>query len=135
MWIAGIAWMTIVLLGAIGFAGQPASREERIREAARRVERAAAPLGEIEGSERLAAVFLVTPRTVVDLRDQKLDLGEVAVVLALAEAGHTSPDALLSLWASGRLDWGEIAKQLKVYLRDLLRRLELARRELSRRGH
>ena len=133
-WTAGIVWMTILAQGAVALAGQSTAREERIREAARRVERVAAPFGEAEANERLAAVFRVKPRTLSDLRDQKLNLGEVAVVLALAEVGHTSPDTVLSLWASGRLNWGEIAERLKVDLRDLLRRLETTRRELGRLG-
>jgi len=134
VWTVGIVWMTFVPLGAVAFAGQSMSREERIQATARRVERAAGPLGEAETDERSAAIFRVKPRTVTDLHDQKLDLGEVAVVLALAEAGHTSPDTILSLWASGRLNWGDIAERLKVDLRDLLRRVETVRRELGRRG-
>jgi len=126
--------MSILAQGAVALAAQSTSPEEQIRETARRVEQVAVPLDEVEANERLAAVFRVVPRTVTDLRDQKLDLGEIAVVLALAEAGHTSPDAILSLWASGQLNWGDIAERLKVELRDLLRRLEAARRALGRRG-
>lgn len=40
------------------------------------------------------------------IREAAVALGEVAVVLALAEAGHTSPDTILSLWASGQLNRG-----------------------------
>jgi hypothetical protein len=97
-----------------------------------RVERAAASPGEAAAAARLAAGFRVSPQAVTDLRDQKLDLGEIAVVLVLAEAARTSPDAVLVLWANARLNWGEIADRLKVDLRTLLRRLEAARRELGR---
>ena len=133
-WAATIVWMTMLASGPIAPAGGATSREDRILEAGRRVERVAAPLGEAESTEHLAAAFRVTPRTVMDLRDQKLDLGEVSIVLALAQAGHTSTDTILSLWASGRLNWGDIAERLKVDLRDLLKRLEIVRRDLSRRG-
>ena len=109
------------------------TREEGIRESACRVGQVAAPLGDAEADERLATVFRVKPRTVTDLCDQKLDLGEVTVILALAEFGHTSPDSILSLWASGRLNGGDIAERLKVNLRDLLWRLETERRELGPR--
>jgi hypothetical protein len=118
-WTAGILWVILLSQGAVAFAAGSASREERIQD---------------EATDRLARVFRVTPRSVTDPHDQKLDLGEVAVLLALAEAGRTSPDAILSLWASGRLNWGDIAERLKVNQRDLLRRLETVRRELARRG-
>ena len=99
--------------------------------AALRVERAGSSLDEAEAMARLAAALRVPPRVVTDLRDQELDLGEVAVVLALSEAGKTSPDMILSRWASGRLDWGEITDRLKVELLTLLRRLHAVRRDLS----
>ncbi len=133
-WVAGVVGLVILHPAALGLAGQVTSREARIREAALRLERAAAPLDEAVAASRLAALFRVTPRTVTDLRDQKLDFGEVAVVLAMAKAGRTSPDAVLGLWASGRLNWAEIAERLRVDLRDLVRRLDAARRELQRRS-
>ncbi|HYL80779.1 MAG TPA: hypothetical protein VEU07_08200, partial [Candidatus Acidoferrum sp.] len=71
-------------------------------------------------------------RAVTDLRDQKLAFSDVVVVLALSELGKTSSNTILSLWASGRLNWGEIASRLQVKLPTLLRRLEAARRELAR---
>lgn len=129
----GGVWLTLLLPGALAFAAQPAGREERIRDAVSRVERAGSSLSEAAGSERLAVAFHVPTRIVSDLRDQKLTLGETAVVLALAEVGKSSPDAILSLWASGRLNWGEIAERLKVDLRGLLRRLDGVRRDLARR--
>jgi hypothetical protein len=75
----------------------------------------------------------VKPRLVSDLHDQKLDYGEVAIVLALAEAGHASPDMLLALWATGRLSWGEIAERLKVNVSTLPKRLQAVRQELIQR--
>src|SRR5574341_411440 len=132
---AGIpAWLLLLSLTASAAAGQPAGPEQRIRDAALRVERAIASLGEVQAAARLAAAFRVPPRAVADLRDQKLGFGDVAVVLALAETGKTSPDTILSLWASGRLNWGQIAGRQKVELRTLLRRLEAVRRDLARRG-
>ncbi len=122
------------LLAALALAGQVSSHDARIREAALRVERAAATLDEAAATTRLAGLFRVTPRTVTDLRDQKLDFGEVAVVLAMAKAGRTSPDAVLGLWASGRLNWAEIAERLRVDRRELLRQIDAARRELRRRS-
>lgn len=127
----GFACLILLSLGATAFAGQPIGREERIHEATLRVERVIASLDEAEATARLAAAFRVPPRAVTDLRDQKLRLGDVAVVLALSEIGKTSPDTILSLWASGRLNWGEIANRLKVDLPTLLRRLDAARRELA----
>ncbi|HSB73854.1 MAG TPA: hypothetical protein VLT62_31395 [Candidatus Methylomirabilis sp.] len=123
--------MILLSLDTASVAGQPAGREQRIGDAALRVERAMARLQEAEATARLAAAFGVSPRAVTELRDQKLALGEVAVVLALAETGKTSPDTILSLWASGRLTWGEIADRLKVEQRSLLRRLDAARRDLT----
>lgn len=130
---AGLAaWMFLLSLDTVSVAGQAAGREQRISDAARRVERALAGLQEAEATARLADAFGVTPRAVTELRDQKLALGDIAVVLALAETGKTSPDTILSLWASGRLNWGEIADRLKVEQRSLRRRLDAARRDLTR---
>jgi hypothetical protein len=122
----------LAIWGSAAFAGQDGRQEGRIRDAQLRVERAAAPLGETVAAARLAGTFRVSAQVVADLRDQKLDLGEIAVVLALAEAGRTSPDAVLGLWVNGRLTWAEIAQRLKVEVRTLLRRLDAARRELAR---
>jgi hypothetical protein len=127
-------WLLLLSFGATAFAGQPVGREERIREAALRVERVLVSLDETAATTRLAAAFRVPARAVTDLRDQKLGLGEVAVVLALAETGKTSPDSILSLWASGRLDWGQIADRLKVEPRKLVHRLDTARRDLTPRS-
>ena len=80
-----VAWATIVLVSLPVFARQAKPREERILEVARRIERMAASHGEAAGVAWLAAAFRVSPHVVTDLRDQKLDLGEMAVVLALAE--------------------------------------------------
>ena len=124
--------MILLSVDTVTAAGQPAGREQRIGDAALRVERAVARLQEGEATARLADVFGVPPRALTELRDQKLALRDVAVVLALAETGKTSPDTILSLWASGRLDWGEIADRLKVEQRSLLRRLDAARRDLTR---
>lgn len=132
-WVgAGFVWLILLCTVATTFAGQVLGREERIRDAALRAERVIISLDEAEAAERLAAAFRVTPRAVTNLRDQMLRLGDVAVVLALSEVGKTSPDTILSLWASGRLNWGEIASRLKVELPTLLRRLDAARRELAR---
>ncbi len=127
---------SLILLSTVAtaFAGQVVGREERIREAALRVERVIVSLDEAEAAKRLAAALRVPPRSVTDLRDQKLGLGDVAVALALSELGKTSPDTILSLWASGRLNWGEIAERLKVEQRTLLRRLDTLRRDMVRRS-
>ena len=130
----GFAWLILLTFGTTAFAGQPLGREQRIREAALRVERAMGSLDEAVATARLAVAFRVPPRAVTDLRDQKLGLGDVAVVLALAETGKTSSDSILSLWASGRLDWGEIADRLKVEPRRLVHRLDTARRDLMARA-
>lgn len=114
-------------------AGQPAPVEDRLRDAALRIERAAAGLPEAEAASRLAQAFRVKPRLVLDLHDQKLDFGEVALVLALAELGKSPSDRILSLWATGRLSWSQIAERLAVEPRGLLKRLDGLRRELARR--
>ncbi len=132
-WASGVVGLVILSLASLALAGEVISHEARIREAALRVDRAAATLDEAAATTRLAGVLGVTPRTVTDLREQKLDFGEVAIVLTLAKAGRTSPDAILGLWASGRLNWAEIAERLHVDLRDLVRRLDAARRDLRRR--
>ena len=124
----------MLLLGVRATAGEGRSPEERIRGAAMRLERAAAPLGEAAAVARLAAAFRISPQAVTDLRDQKLDSGEIATVLALAEAARTSPDTILALWAGGRLNWGEIANRFHVDQRALLRRLDSVRRALGPRG-
>ncbi len=133
-WLCLALWMVLFSAGAVALAGQPAGQETRIRDAMIRIDRAGTAIGETESLERLAAAFKVKPRVVMDLQDQKLDYGEVAVVLALSEAGKTSTDAVLGLWATDRLNWGQIAERLKVDTRDLLRRLEGVRRDLARRG-
>jgi hypothetical protein len=126
--------LALLPIGTVALAGQPVAQEDRIRDAMTRVDRAGTAIGEAESLERLSAAFRVRPRVVMDLRDQKLDYGEVAVVLALSEAGKTSVDAVLGLWATDRLNWGQIADRLKVDLRGLLRRLEGVRRDLARRN-
>ncbi len=133
-WLRVAVWMLLVPTGAVALAGQPMGRENRIRDTMIRIDRAGTAIGEMEALERLGTAFKVKPRIVMDLRDQKLDYGEVAVVLALAEAGKTAPDAILGLWATDRLNWGEIAERLKVDPRDLLRRLDGVRRDLARRS-
>ncbi len=80
-----VVWATIVLLSLPVFARQAKPREERILEVARRIEQGAAPLGEAAAVSPLAGSIRTPSRVVTDLRDQKLDLGEMAVVLALAE--------------------------------------------------
>ncbi len=125
--------LALLPIGTVALAGQPVGREDRIRDAMIRIDRAGTAIGEVESLERLGAAFKVKPRVVMDLRDQKLDYGEVAVVLALSEAGKSSVDAVLGLWATDRLNWGQIADRLKVDLRDLLRRLEGVRRDLAHR--
>lgn len=133
-WVAVVSAVFLLQGGAFASAAQTRGPEERIREVLLRVERAVAPLDEVEAATRLAAAFRVPQRGVAELRDQKLGFGDVAAVLALAEAGKTSPDTILSLWASGRLNWEQIAERLKVDLRDLLHRLETVRRELGPRS-
>jgi hypothetical protein len=127
-------WMMLLPAGAVALAGQSTGREDRIRNVMIRIDRAGTAIGEAESLERLGVAFKVKPRTVMDLRDQKLDYGEVAVVLALSEAAKTSTDTILGLWATDRLNWGQIGERLKVDLRDLLRRLEDVRRDLARRS-
>lgn len=107
-----------------------AAPEDGIQDAAVRVSRAVDALGEARAEERLARLFRVAPRVVAELYEQKLDFGEVAVVLALAEAGQTSSDRILVLWASDRLHWSQIAQRLRVDLPVLLKRLEGVRRDL-----
>jgi len=119
-----LAW----LLPSVAWGAVP---DERIQEAVLRVNRAADALGEAKGEERLARVFRVAPHVVAELYEQKLDFGEVAVVLALAEVGRTSSDAVLVLWASDRLLWSQIAHRLKVDVQVLLRRLEAVHRDLA----
>lgn len=129
-----VAIVAILLLGGAVWPAawaDPGRPDERIQEAALRLNRTAAVLAEPAASERLAAAFHVRSRVVVDLHDQKLDFGEVAVVLALAEAGRISSDRILALWASARLDWGEIAERLRVDVAALLERLETVRGELA----
>jgi hypothetical protein len=125
-WLAafGIMW------AGQAAAGQPPISEDRLRDAGIRIDRAAAALGEAETVTRLAVAFKLSGRAVTDLHDQKLDYGEVATVLALAEASKTKPEAILSLWATGRLNWSEIADRNKVDGQKLLKRLEAVRRAL-----
>lgn len=89
-------------------------------------------MGEPRALGRMSADFKVSPRVAAELRDQKLGIGEVAAVLALAEMSAASPDTVLSWWASGRLNWGEIADRLPGDARRLQQRLEQARRALDR---
>ncbi len=133
-WISAPA--ALILLSAALPPGAAPSRgpEERIRDAVIRIDRAGATIGEEESLERLAAAFKLKRRIVLDLRDQKLNYGQVTVVLALAEAGKTSADTILELWATDRLNWGQIAERLKIDPAGLLRRLEDVRRDLDRRG-
>lgn len=124
----------MVLTGGFAAAGQPPPSEERLRDAVIRIERAASALGEPEAVARLADAFKVSARMVTDLHDEKLDFGEVAMVLTLAEASQAKPEAILSLWATGRLSWSEIADRNRVDRRELLKRLEGVRRALTQPG-
>jgi hypothetical protein len=130
--LVAVALIAVLLCGI--WTGEPAADvapvEERIQEAVRRVDRAATAVAAARAAQRMAAAFQVSPRMIADLHDQKLDFGEVAVVLALAEAGRTSSDQILGLWASARLDWGQIAARLRVDVLTLLERLERIRRDL-----
>jgi len=121
LWVAGAG------------AGESLPAEDRIRDAAIRIDRAGAALGEAETVARLAAGFHTGPRAVAELRDEKLDFGEVAVLLALAELARIPADRLLSLWASNRLSWSQIADRHGVQTARLLQRLEAVRRDLARR--
>jgi hypothetical protein len=105
--------------------------EERIQEAILQLDRAATGVDGARAAQRLALAFRVSPRLVADLQDQKLDFGEVAMVLALAEAGRTSSDQVLGLWANARLDWGQIAARLRVDVMVVLNRLDTVRRQLT----
>jgi hypothetical protein len=129
--------VVVVLLGAM-WTGEPsadvAPAEDRMQDAMQRVDRAATALDAARAAQRVAAVFRVPARVVADLQDQKLDFGEVAMVLALAEAGRISSDQILALWASARLDWDQIADRLKVDVLALLDRLEALRQDLAAPG-
>ncbi len=104
--------------------------EERIQEAIQRLDRIVTGVDPTRAVQRLAVAFRVSPQLVADLQDQKLDFGEVATVLALAEAGRISSDQILALWASARLNWEQIAGRLGVDVSTLLRRLETVRQGL-----
>jgi len=128
-----LGWLAAALLIAEGVsaAGQAPPLEEQLRDAALRIEWAAAPLEEREIVARLAAAFKVRPRAIADLRDDKLDFGEVSLVLALAEGGKTKPEKILSLWATDRLSWSEICERERISRQPLLKRLDLVRRALD----
>ncbi len=123
--------LCLVLLGAGRAAAEATRPADQVRDLILGVDRAAATLSEAATATRLASAFGVRPRQVLDLLDQKLDPGEVAVVLALAEASRTPSDRILGLWASVRLDWAEIAERLKVDTPALFKRLDTVRRELA----
>jgi hypothetical protein len=129
--------VVVLLLGAM-WTGEPsadvAPAEDRVQDAMQRVDRAATARDAARAAQRVAAVFRVPARVVADLQDQKLDFGEVAMVLALAEAGRISSDQILALWASARLDWDQIADRLKVDVLALLDRLEALRQDLAAPG-
>lgn len=128
-----LGWLAAGLLiaGGISAAGQAPPLEDQLRDAALRIEWAAASLEERENVARLAAAFKVRPRTIADLRDDKLDFGEVSLVLALAEGGKTKPEKILSLWATDRLNWSEICEREQIARQPLLKRLDLVRRALA----
>jgi hypothetical protein len=130
---AGWCWLLLGLWTGGVTAGEPLPFEDRIRDAAIRIDRAAAALGEVETITRLGAAFRTAPRTIADLHDQKLDFGEVAVVLAMAEVARIPADRILSLWASDRLSWSQIAERHGVEAKRLLQRLDALRRDLTRR--
>jgi hypothetical protein len=123
----------LILTGGPAIAAQPPTPEDQLRDAAIRIERAAAALGEAETVSRVAAAFKVSSRTITDLHDEKLDFGEVAIVLALAEASKAKPEAILSLWATDRLSWSEIAERNRADPRALQKRLDGIRRVLAQR--
>ncbi len=133
-WILAAASLVLLNAALVTWAAQTRGPEERIRDALIRIDRAGTALGEVQSLDRLATAFKVKPRIVMDLRDQKLNYGQVTLVLALSEAGRTSTDAILGLWATDRLNWGQIAARLKIDLPRLLHRLEDVRRDLGRQG-
>ncbi len=128
--VAGGFIAVILLAGGLAAAAQPAVSEDQLRVAAIRIDRAATALGEPETVSRLAAAFKVSPRSVTDLHDEKLDFGEVTLVLALAEAGKAKPEKILSLWATDRLGWTDIGERYKINRQALLKRLDAIRRGL-----
>jgi hypothetical protein len=131
---AALAIGVAAILLAVMWAGEaPAdvsAGEEHIQEAILRLDRAATAVDGARAAQRLAVAFRVAPRVVAELQDQKLDFGEVAAVLALAEAGRISSDQILALWATARLNWEQIAGRLGVDVSTLLGRLETVRRGL-----
>lgn len=130
--LAGMCWLLLGLWRGGVTAGEPLPTEDRIRDAAIRIDRAAAALGEAETVSRLGAGFRIAPRTIADLHDQKLDFGEVAVLLSMAEIAKIPADRILSLWASDRLSWSQIAERHGVQAKRLLQRLDAIRRDLTR---
>ncbi len=130
-----LGWIIAALIGTAGFAtaAQSPAPEDQLRDAAIRIDRAATTLGEAETVIRLAAAFKVPSRTVTDLHDEKLDFGEVALVLALAEGSKAKPEAILSLWATDRLGWSDIVERYKINRQALQKRLDGIRRALAQR--
>jgi hypothetical protein len=110
----------IAALALSGTAWADLSKAEKNleRESKRLNDTAAKPGGEKAVVKRLVAEFKATEQQVQALRDRKLDYGETAIVLSLAQAmpgGATDANAqkVLSLRQGPPVaGWGDVARQL-----------------------
>jgi hypothetical protein len=115
--LGAVLAMTLLITGA-GWAEVSKDEKNLEREVKRVNDAAAKPGGEKAVSKRLIADLKATEQQVQSLRDRKLDHGEIAIVLSLAQAlpsGATDANVqkVLSLrQGPPAAGWGDVARQL-----------------------
>jgi hypothetical protein len=114
--------MTALAVTGTAWADLSKAEKNLEREAKRLNDTAAKPDGEKAVVKRLVAELKATEQQVQALRDRKLDYGEIAVVLSLAQTmpgGATDANAqkVLSLRQGPPIaGWGDVARQLDTKL-------------------
>ena len=106
-------------------------RPATLTEEAARLDQAAGRLAEAEALRRLAQAFNVAPQQVADLREQKLAFGDAGAALAVARVARKPLNAVVTLWANERLDWGDVAARLGAPRSRVMRQLRRARQALE----
>jgi hypothetical protein len=115
--LGAVLAMTLLITGA-GWAEVSKDEKNLEREVKRVNDAAAKPGGEKAVSKRLIADLKATEQQVQSLRDRKLDHGEIAIVLSLAQAlPGSATDANVQKVLSLRqgppvAGWGDVARQL-----------------------
>jgi hypothetical protein len=114
--------MTLLLITGMAWAGESKDEKNLAREEKRINDTAAKPDGEKAVIKRLVEELKASEQQIKALRDRKLDYGEIAVILALAQTmTGGSPDTNVQKVLDMRqgppaAGWGDVARKLDAKL-------------------